>query len=261
MNLEAIKKLCDTDVNTLKKFLVKFLQKKGYSRIFNREDYIIAEGDIPICLVAHVDTVFSSYKNFYFLPDEMRWFYDSNQDLLWKAYGAGFDDRAGLYALIEIVKAGYRPHIIFTDEEEIGGIGAQSIIADFKSPPFFCSFLIQLDRRGGKDAVFYECDNENFTKYITSFDFEKMPGTFSDICFIAPAWKRAAVNLSIGFLDEHTESERLYCYLCDATIEKVKMILEDNKTNSKIYPFIRKKSYPLNQNNSLENNFDFDKKI
>jgi hypothetical protein len=67
--------------------------------------------------------------------------------------------------------------------------------------------MIELDRQGRDDAVFYDCDNPEFEEYITKFDFVSDWGTYSDISTIAPSWECAAVNLSIGYFDEHSYAE------------------------------------------------------
>lgn len=210
--------------------LLKYLQTAGYNNIRYTEKFVIAEGEIPVCLIAHMDTVF--------IRPPFEFFYDSQKKVLWAPYGSGFDDRAGIYAIIQCLEAGLRPHIIFTDEEEKGGIGARDVIHVFPDCPFNdCRCLIQLDRANEIDSVFYDCDNQDFEKYINKFGFKTNWGTFSDISTIAPAWEIAAVNLSIGYVDEHTSNERLYCKWCDKTIEKVKRILIAAK-NMKSYAYI-----------------------
>lgn len=230
MNLKLIKKLCSLRESKLEKVLLKYLYSKRYKIMYEPDMYIMAEGNLPICLIAHMDTVFR------FLPEEF--FYDQQKKVLWSPGGTGFDDRAGIYAILEILEAGYRPSIIFTNKEESGGVGAKNLIQ--KYPDCFfedCRALIELDRANKKDAVFYDCDNEDFIDFITGFGFELEWGTFSDISIIAPAWGMAAVNLSIGYEDEHTASERLRCDWCDATIKKVKKIL-DVSEKMKSYAYI-----------------------
>lgn len=243
MNLEEMKTLCEVETDELKMLLHRVLVKLNYKEIIHKSDYIIAEGDIPVCLIAHMDTVFDQFRK-YIYTEDIEWFHDPNANVLWKPMGTGFDDRAGIYAIFQIWKLGLRPHVIFTDGEEIGGIGAQQLIQTFSRCPFdVCNFLLQLDRKGYNDAVFYQCDNKNFVKYIESFGFKEAYGTFSDISFIAPQWGIAAVNLSIGYMDEHTESERLYCDFCDETIEKVKKILiqvQKKKDRAKNFIYIPK---------------------
>ena len=56
---DNIIQICKMTEDELFKFLVKFVQK-NYERSVVRPGYIIAEGDIPVCLVAHLDTVFKT---------------------------------------------------------------------------------------------------------------------------------------------------------------------------------------------------------
>jgi len=222
MNLKLIKGLCSINIHQLRKILCKFLYGHGYKKITNTTEYIMAEGALPICLIAHMDTVFKT------VPDKEDFFYDKTKKVLWSPNGSGFDDRAGIYSIIQILEAGFRPSIIFTNEEEVGGLGARALVADHPQCPFKdCRALIQLDRANEKDMVFYNCVNEDFADFIEKYDFELAWGSFSDISVIAPMWEIAAVNLSVGYVDEHTTSERLYCDWCDATIEKVKRIMAD----------------------------------
>ena len=237
MNLKLMKKLCTLREDKLKKILVKFLKNKGYKNIIYNKDFLIAEGQLPICLVAHLDTVFQ------FLPKWDDFLYDSKKNVLWYPGGSGFDDRAGIYAIIELVNKGYFPHIIFTDKEEYGGIGAKALIQQFPQPPFEAKAIIELDRANENDMVFYNCDNVSFEKYIGQFGFELSWGTFTDISIIAPEWRIAAVNVSIGYIDEHTQIERLYCDWCDKTIERVGWILEE--TSKDTMPFFEYIPYKL----------------
>ena len=78
----------------LRKFLITFLKKNGYQAIIENDSYIFAEGDCPICLLAHMDTVFNSTPDYFY--------YDQDQDVLWHPGGSGFDDRAGIFAIITL---------------------------------------------------------------------------------------------------------------------------------------------------------------
>ena len=184
--------------------------------------YILAEGDLPICLCAHMDTVFPR-------PPET-FYYDNNAKVLWSPQGLGADDRAGIYIIIQLLENGYRPSIILTDMEEKGGIGAETLIKKFPECPFEdCRAIIQLDRHGKDEAVYYDCDNENFEKLITSYNFKTDWGTFTDISIIAPKWMIAAVNLSVGYKDEHQFIETLNVRDLHETITKVEYMLQDCK--------------------------------
>ena len=234
MNFEMMKSLCCAKEDHLFNFLYEFLKKHGYSNVQKGKDYIVAEGTskYPVCLLAHLDTVFLR------TPDEDEFYYDSHKKVLWNPNGSGFDDRAGVYAIIVLILKGYTPSIIFTRGEERGGIGAGKLITRFPHCPFKnCKALIQLDRAGYNDMVFYSCGNDKFTDYIGTFGFEEDFGTFTDISIIAPQWGLAAVNLSIGYEYEHTAGELLHIDWCDETIEKVKNIL-DKSAQMKKYKYI-----------------------
>lgn len=195
-------------------------QRYEHEKIVATPSFVYAFGDIPVALVAHADTVFR-------VPPALdNFFYDQERDVLWSPDGLGADDRAGVFAIIQLLKRfRLKPHVIITTGEESGCIGAGKLIAhmvQFKEP---LKFMIQLDRRNRKDAVYYDCDNPEFEKFITPFGFKTEWGTFTDISVLAPVWGVAAVNLSVGYEDEHHEIERLHVDWLYETIEKVAKIL------------------------------------
>lgn len=216
--LKLFKQLLCIGQKPLKKALGNFLKTK-YDNVVITEEYIYAAGDIPVALVAHLDTVFKS------LPTSI--FYDKEQNVMWSPQGLGADDRAGVFSICQIIKSGLKPHVIFTTDEEIGGFGARTI-SRIACPFKDLRFIVELDRRGEKDCVFYDCDNKDFQKYIEGFGFKTDWGSFSDISYIAPAWKVAAVNLSIGYYGEHSQTEILSISNMLSTIEKVKVILKED---------------------------------
>ena len=216
--VNTIEKLFQLNQNSLLKTMNHYLKNK-YDNVIATKDYIIAVGDIPVGIVAHADTVFKK-------PPQ-RIFYDERKNVMWSPEGLGADDRAGIFAIIQILKMGLRPTVIITADEEIGGLGASSLIRAFKKPPTDLKYLIQLDRRDSIDCVFYDCDNKDFVKYVESFGFKENWGTFSDISYLAPDWGVSAVNLSIGYKDEHSVSEVLHVDWMYRTIERVKTMLDE----------------------------------
>ena len=86
--------------------------------------------------------------------------------------------------------------------------------------------MIQLDRKGSNDCVFYQCANGKFIKYIETFGFAEAIGSFSDISFLMPAWQVCGVNLSIGYREEHSVSETLNVHWMFQTIKKVEKMLD-----------------------------------
>lgn len=222
------KQICSMRQDGLKKSLSEMLKEK-YKEVIETDKYIYAIGNIPITLVAHMDTVF------HFPPREF--FYDREANVVWSPEGAGADDRAGIFAILFILKSHFRPSIIFTTDEEKGCIGADGLAYDIPMALTETKYVIQLDRRGKEDCVFYDCDNKDFEKYVEKFGFKTAIGSFSDISVICPTWKIAGVNLSVGYFDEHTSSERLYVSYLFSTISKVIRMLNDAE-NSPIFEYI-----------------------
>ena len=75
--------------------------------------------------------------------------------------------------------------------------------------PIRKEFLIEIDRKGANDAVYYDCDNPDFEEYITGKGFQTALGSFSDISLLAPELGVAAVNLSSGYYAPHTLHENI----------------------------------------------------
>lgn len=236
--------VCQMTQEQLLKTLSITLKKAKYNTIETQE-YLVAKGDIPICLVAHLDTVFNfPPKNFY---------YDRIANVIWSPEGLGADDRAGVFAILQIIKSGLRPHIIFTTEEETGGVGA--LHAALEGCPFEdIRYIIELDRQGAIDCVFYDCNNKKFESYIESFGFITARGTFSDISILCPEWKIAGVNLSVGYYNEHSYSEILNVSHLLSTINKVRKMLIGNTYPNKFkyIPDTNSKWYKYNYHNDIK---------
>jgi hypothetical protein len=146
---------------------------KYYKEVVCTDDYVMAYGTIPIALVAHMDTVFKQP------PQDI--YYDREQNVIWSPEGGCGDDRTGVFAILKILQSGLRPTIIFTTDEESGGLGAVQLVTDFPEAPVDIKYIIQLDRRGSNDCVFYDCENEEFEQYVETFGFITGFGSFSDI--------------------------------------------------------------------------------
>lgn len=189
--------------------------------------YILVPGDLPILLVAHLDTVHKTpVKHICQSEDGL---------ILMSPEGIGGDDRCGVYALVTLYDSAPKegkPWLLFTCDEETGAHGAYQFSEDFFDgllPPDIArlKLLIELDRKGERDAVYYECENPDLENYITSKGFETAWGSFSDISVLAPDLGIAAVNLSVGYYNAHTQHEYINLKHLEATIARVKGILHD----------------------------------
>lgn len=226
----VFKDLVQMTQNQLISALPSVLKDAGYKEVVATKDYVYAVGKIPICLTAHMDTVFKTPAK--------EVFYDREQNVIWSPTGLGADDRAGIFIILQILKSHFRPHICFCADEEIGSLGAMAIAA--RECPFKnLKYVIELDRRGTNDCVYYDCDNPDFNKYIESYGFIEALGSFSDICELCPEWRVSGVNLSVGYRDEHSTSELLFVQPMLNTLTQVKKMLKNGFTAQK-FPFIER---------------------
>ena len=223
-DIKLIKKFCVLNEEELFHFLKHKCTELGYKEIYYKKDhYLYVKGDNKYpTLVAHLDTVRSvPLKNW----DEF--FYDREERVLWCPELAGFDDRAGVFAIYKILTdTQHRPSLLFTVGEEVGGVGVLQFAEDFQNK-VKTKFFIELDRQGLFDSVYYNCKNPTFEKYINSYGFETAKGIFSDVYYLSPCFHIASVNLSIGYLDEHTFAERLYLDWFESTLYKVIKLLDE----------------------------------
>ena len=144
------------------------------------DNYMVFKGTSPIGLCAHLDTVLVRP------PEEI--LYDPRLEIMMSTSGGlGADDRAGVVAILELVAQGHRPTLIFTNYEESGGIGASILAAQDVLFDVDLKYLIEIDRRGSDDCVFYDDENEEFQDYVESFGFYTTIGIFSDISILCPA--------------------------------------------------------------------------
>lgn len=199
----------------LKGALAVELVRRGYDaeHMYNTKDFLYAEGNAPYMLIAHLDTVHKQ------LPSIICYSADGNY--IMSPQGIGGDDRCGVYIILSLLRRlPFRPYILFTMGEEKGGLGAKAFIDFMCEDPYSVpdlKFIVEYDRKGNNDCVFYRCDNPEFTKFVEGFGFKEATGSFSDISVIAPEFGVAAVNLSSGYFNPHKEHE----YVCVSDMHNV----------------------------------------
>ena len=182
--------------------------------------FILVKGTAPVMLVAHLDTVHEQS-----VCDICK---SADGNILMSPQGIGGDDRCGVYALATIYElTDKKPFLLFTCNEEIGGLGAQVFCECHREKQLpaeldTLKFIVEIDRRGSHDAVFYD-----FEEYIAGKGFTFAHGSFSDISYIAPELNVAAVNLSSGYYNAHTRHEYINRAELESTIEKVCEMVND----------------------------------
>lgn len=215
---KEFEKLCRMEQLDVKNHCANRLKNMEYEPI-NNPGFLFAKGEYPVLLVAHLDTVHTAApKKFIY-----------NKGVVHSPTGIGGDDRCGLYIILNIVKE-IKCSVVFLEDEEVGCIGAGvfSRSNEMKSIKDEIKYIVEFDRRGSNDAVFYDCDNKEFEDFITENGkgyFETDWGSCSDISTIAPAMGIAAVNLSSGYHSEHTSYETVNLEEMERTIIEAKKIL------------------------------------
>ena len=182
----------------LKKMLKAELKSRGYP-VTDKPGYLYAEGAIPVLLVAHMDTVHRQ-------PVEQIC-YSEDRAVAMSPQGIGGDDRCGGWMILQILRTA-KCHVLFCEDEEVGCVGAKKFTTGSLRPQV--NYIVELDRRGSNDAVFYRCDNPESEDFVTSFGFETAGGSCSDISYIAPYLETAAVNISCGYYCEHQRYEYIH---------------------------------------------------
>lgn len=216
----------------LTKFLPGTIKRIGDYNVQRKGSmYLYGRGNIPVMLVAHVDTVHTKS------PETI--LYDREKDIAWSPAGIGGDDRAGVLGLLKIIEKGYKPHLLFTDGEESGGIGASEAAKalSHEVEKFGIKFIIELDREGSHDACFYNCYNTEFEDYIMDFGFKTAFGSFSDISIICPKWDIAGVNLSSGYYNSHTTKEFIKMKELFTNVKKVTNIFDNIPKNKEKFVY------------------------
>ena len=235
-NMETTNKefldLCKASQKSLKKYLVGKLKTYDYDVIAG-DGYILAEGDIPVCLTAHMDTV----------HDHLVKEWDERNGILRSPQGIGGDDRCGIYMILQILKTGLKPYILFCEDEEIGLVGSEKFCQSENLEKLSeIIYLIELDRANINDAVYYHCGNETFKNFIKdSIGYTEAIGSCSDISNLMPALDRAGVNLSCGYYNQHTTSEYVVLREMERTIQNVIELLSIDYSESTPFEYCEEK--------------------
>lgn len=226
--IESFKEICRMTQSQLKAHLRKELVKAKYDPVCH-DGFLFANGNVPVLLVAHLDTVHKK---------QCVDITNIGKHTLTSPQGIGGDDRCGVFIIMEIIKE-LNCSVLFCEDEETGGKGASKFACSKIINSLNVNYIIEFDRMGSRDAVFYKCDNDKFTEFVLqNTGFEKARGTFSDISVIAPAAKIAAVNLSSGYYNAHTINESVDFIDVINTIEVAKSLIQ---TESPKFEYIAEK--------------------
>jgi len=237
--------LCNLSQSDLYNILISKLELLNY-KVFacdqssNCSRYIYGVGDIPICLTAHLDTVFG------FDPHKE---INVNGDILSCEAGMGADDRVGVYMILEIIKE-LKCNVLFLEDEECGHSGAVHFIAGPYKSGFMeeNNFCIDLDMAGSNILTFYETTNKEFQddvkKILPAYKIRDPKLGASDLIELTIGWEKegrnglqkyegtnvASLNIGVGYYKEHTFDEYVKFDEVRKVINDVKLLVKNMPT-------------------------------
>ncbi len=194
--MKTFEDICRMTQAEVKEYMHGYLSSKKY-KVVNEDGFLYAKGTVPVLLVAHMDTVHKEQCNII----------ENKNGQISSPQGIGGDDRCGIFIIMNLVKE-FNCSVLLCEEEEHGTVGARKFAKTEYIKDLGVNYMIEFDRNGNNDAVFYSCDNKDFTRFVLdNTNFFETQGSWSDISVLAPAAKLAAVNLSSGYYKAHTVAE------------------------------------------------------
>lgn len=243
--MKTFEDICKMTQPEVKKYMKDYLTSQKYD-VVDENGFLYAKGEVPVLLVAHMDTVHTKQcEKIYKLNGRMT-----------SPQGIGGDDRCGVFIIMNIVKE-LHCSVLLCEDEEKGGIGAHKFVnAKYATAnkngqaaevryidELGVNYMVEFDRKGNNDAVFYSCANEEFIDFVEdATNFKFATGSFSDISVLMPEAKLSAVNLSCGYYNPHCVTEYvMYDEMMD-TAEAAKVLIKEKC--DKPFEYIRKTYVP-----------------
>lgn len=144
----------------------------------------------------------------------------------------GADDRCGVKTILDILDMGFRPHILFTTDEEVGCQGSKKAVAEKLLEEFSeASMLIQVDRGVHEgywnEMVFYNYDKDSIPEIYDELSkyFKLAKGSYTDVATLGPYLNKPIVNLSASYMNEHKRTEFISITAYDKNLESLSKFL------------------------------------
>ena len=143
--------------------------------------------------------------------------------------GIGADDRAGCFALWLLRNLGHS--LLLVPDEEQGCLGSEHLVRKYPQTLENHQFMIEFDRQDDYDLVYYDLESKEFHEYMAEayHGYAKARGIFTDICELVPAAGVCGLNVSVGYMYQHTNSELIEVFSFMRTMELTKQLLNRKK--------------------------------
>ena len=144
----------------------------------------------------------------------------------------GADDRCGVKTILDILDMGFRPHILFTTDEEVGCQGSRKAVNEKLLEEFSgASMLIQVDRGVHEgywnEMVFYNYDKDSIPEIYDELSkyFKLATGSYTDVATLGPYLNKPIVNISASYMNEHKRTEFISITAYDKNLEGLSKFL------------------------------------
>lgn len=127
--------------------------------------------------------------------------------------GIGADDKCGIYFGLHCLKTMENVKVLFTVNEEVGGLGAHGCDLIFFED---VAFMIQLDRNSFNNDISYYTNGINVVSpefigasqsIVAKYNYEYTKCMYTDIGIICNNTGICGTNISSGYINEHYENE------------------------------------------------------
>ncbi len=171
---------CSGNTGKMKKFLTEWIEKCGYKYETDSAGNVLAYKNTPVlCLQSHYDMVCVGSAPNIETVEENGWLKAKNSSL-------GADNGIGVAVMLHLMQKYDNLEFLFTNDEEIGLIGAFNLELDIKS-----KYLLNLDSEdeniyigcaGGVDAeITYPLTTEECIGYCAEVSIKNLPGGHSGV--------------------------------------------------------------------------------
>lgn len=217
----------------------KILRQYRYSIYTDGDNYVLGVPESVsdnYLLVAHADTVRERRLTTGLIPkiktkpspggikfNGIYYYTDDDRPL-------GADDRAGIYIILQLLGRGLRPLVLITNYEEEGGRGVREFCySDHLELIENVLFFVEFDRRGINQYVTYAPVTDELQRLVEEYGFIEEYGSYSDVSTLTSYTEIAHVNISAGYIHEHTPQERLYIPWVEYIIDQSYKMLSNYK--------------------------------
>ena len=202
--------------NLISLYIINEIERLNLSYIIDSAgNIIIKKGKgLKPCFVSHLDTVHTYKKGFNIIhtkkgANDVIYAYDDNKQQV----GVGADDKAGIFACLELLESLTNVMIVFFSGEESGCIGSNDIDLDVFSD---CMFIASIDRWGSSDIInsFYnqKTISKKFTNYLQiymrKYGYQFTSGLLTDsLQLFERNVNLSCINVSCGYYQHHSNLE------------------------------------------------------